>query len=349
MTPALPLTLSPVKDSGSVILSTVDTRKRVIPTQEESRRSDRNASWSNEILRLRAQNDTSGLTTAEDDTVTQQVPQASCSISLMTQRAAPSPLPAMRPVAPRALARCAPLFPLAPAWRHTRSASASATRSLARDTPRVSISSVAAPSPSPRTSDSCARLALQHGGEAPTPSHPRRRAVGEEHVGVVFPLALPPEMVVGVGRTRLDEWRHRHGGLAVREHRRPGEQRRTGDDVGAVERQRSGRFRKERVVPDQHADPPGRNVEGRQTEIAGCRPGAVFGRQMELAVRPDDAVRSDQHRAVVEPPGIGIPLDQPGDQIRAPPRRRSRAAARCSDRGCSPPVARPSRDRRQHR
>ncbi len=223
------------------------------------------------------------------------------------------------------------------------------TRSLARDTPlrldleRRRALAVAA------HQRFLARLALQHGGEAPTPSQPRRRAVGEEHVGVVFPLALSPEMVVGVGRTRLDEWRHRHGGFAVREHRRPGEQRRTGDDVGAVERQRPGRFRKERVVADQHADPPGRNVEGRQTEIAGCRPGAVFGRQMELAVGPGDSVRSDQHRAVVEPPGIGIPLDQPGDQIRALPRRRSRAAARCSDRGCSPPAVRPSRGRRQRR
>src|ERR671913_53881 len=36
---------------------------------------------------------------------------------------------------------------------------------------------------------------------------------------------------------------------------------------------------------------------------------------MELAVRPGDSVRSYQNSAVEEPPGTGIPLDQPGDDV----------------------------------
>ena len=40
---------------------------------------------------------------------------------------------------------------------------------------------------------------------------------------------------MGLGRARLDEWRHGDGGLAVGKHRRPGQQRRAGDDVGAVD------------------------------------------------------------------------------------------------------------------
>ena len=69
----------------------------------------------------------------------------------------------------------------------------------------------------------------------------------------------------------------------------------------------------------------------RSPGVAQARSSAA---RWSLRYVPADPVRPDQHRAVVEPPGIGIPLDQPGDQVRRLPRRRSRATARCSDREC---------------